>query len=86
MLSSFALVSHARDLSAEARVRAVSDAVALAAALSSDHAATVARANHAVLRNITMTDNTHGSVCVDVQVGTTTSRSCAELLTPTLDD
>lgn len=86
MLSSFAIVSHARDLSAEARLRAVSDAVALAAALDPGHAATVARANHTVLRNITMADNTHGTVCVDVQVGYATSRSCAELLTPTLDD
>ena len=86
MLSSFALVSHARDLSAEARVRAVSDAVALAAVVDPGHGATVARANHAVLRNITITDNTHGTVCVVVQVGSTTQRSCAELLTPTLDD
>ena len=86
LLSMFAITAHARELITFVRAGIVADAVALAAALSPEHASVVARANHVTLRELEVIDEKRGRVCVVVQSGFEVSRACAELTTSTLDD
>ena len=86
LLSSFVIIEHGRMQSERVRSRAIADSVALSAALDPGQASLVAQRNHAVLRELVTINEENGTICVDVQTGTETTRSCAELLTPTLDD
>jgi nitrate reductase NapAB chaperone NapD len=82
----FAITDHARELITSVRARVISDAVALTAALSPEHASVIAHANHVTLRKLEVVDEEQGKVCVVIQSGHESSRACAELTTSTLDD
>jgi hypothetical protein len=82
----FSITTHARELVTAVRARVISDAVALTAALSPEHATIVAHANHVTLRELEVIDEERDRVCVVIQSGSEVSRACAELTTSTLDD
>jgi hypothetical protein len=82
LLAVVSITDYARDRSADVRARVIADSIAVAAVLDPKNAETVARANGAMIREMTQNDNT----CVEVQVGAVSHRACAEMLTPTLDD
>ena len=86
LLSMLAITAHARELITSVRARVLSDAAALTAALSPEHALVVTRANHVTLRELEIIDEERGRVCVVIQSGSEVSRACAELTTSTLDD
>ena len=82
LLAVVSITDYARDRSADVRARVVADSIAVAAVIDPENAETVARANGAMIREMTQNGNT----CVEVQVGAVIHRACAEMLTPTLDD
>ena len=82
LLAVVSIVDYARDRSADVRARVIADSIALVAVFDPENAESVARANGAMIHEITQNGNT----CVEVQVGAVSHRACAEMLTPTLDN